>query len=231
MKNPTPKQLAAGIESAERRREEKEFFLSTPGKDLGIDQSRAGVEGLQVFLQSLLEEHIERELPQVCDDIDALLRRVRSELNNLGDERATIKEQKNFLFKLSMDLRDVIQAGLNGSYHSTKSDFFKVEKNGLTCNRLRGNIHELNNFFATYMRDESHMRKRDVPEPVNSDIMGDIIDVKCDGHGSSSGRFGHLGGLKELISLSKTEIDSWIKKVCTSLFFAARGLRSFISAL
>ena len=81
------------------------------------------------------------------------------------DPNGQRSENKNIL---SMDFRDVMQAGLNGSYHSTKSDFFGVEKDGLTCNRLRGNIHELNSSFAAYMRDKSHMRKRDIPRPVDS---------------------------------------------------------------
>jgi hypothetical protein len=85
LKNPTPSQLNAGISLDERKRDEYQFFCSSAWKDQQLDMSRVGIEALRTFVQELLEQHIERELPKVRAEIKKLLLQMESEIADLGD--------------------------------------------------------------------------------------------------------------------------------------------------
>jgi GTPase SAR1 family protein len=87
LKNPSPQQLAEKISASERKRQEMDYFRSSMWREHGLDLSRVGVDALRSFLQTLLEQHIERELPKVCDDIRRLLEKTNSLMADLGEER------------------------------------------------------------------------------------------------------------------------------------------------
>ena len=224
LKNSSPKQLASGVTSSERKKEEMEFFQSEPWKDLCINPSRLGVDALRSFLQDLLAKQIEKELPSVCNEIDKLLEKTQLELKNMGRERATIGDQRLFLSELSMKLQNIIRAAVDGTYHNIGSDVFAYE-NGRSQNRLRSRIHDLNTLFAAYMRERSHKRhcgrlSQSTEETTSS---SNILHMPDGDNGSNSNnesdggsRFGHLQKLGNPISLHVSDFDDWIKKVCMS---------------
>ena len=73
LKNPSPMEINEGITLAQRKKAEMQFFQSAQWKDHPLNMSRVGIDALRSFLASLLESHIERELPKVCDEIETLL--------------------------------------------------------------------------------------------------------------------------------------------------------------
>lgn len=214
LKNPSPQQLADGISPSERKRQELDFFQSRQWREHEINLSRVGIDALRSFLQRLLEEHIEKELPKVRKEIGVLLRRTQTELNDLGEERSTIGDQRLFLSKLSMDFLGIVQAALEGTYRSPMSDFFTNREDGFPNARLRARIHELNSLFAAYMRQRSQKRKtggdqhQHVDELVDSQVDEDL----CEGE-DSDGKCDRLEYLDGPLYLKKREFDAWVKQV------------------
>ncbi|PGH37001.1 hypothetical protein GX50_00237 [[Emmonsia] crescens] len=207
LKNPSPEQIAEGIISpSDRERQEMEFFQTPAWRDHGINLARVGVKALQTFIQTLLEEHIEKELPNVCGEIRSLLQRTERELGDLGKERSSIGEQRLFLTKLSMSFVEVAQAALNGTYQSATSEFFAYGENGKSHNRLRGRIHELNGALADYMRLKSQKRKTVIHPPK------DPISPLSSSSDTDSQR-GHLDDLDGPLKVSPSEFDSWVKEI------------------
>ncbi|EEP82059.1 conserved hypothetical protein [Uncinocarpus reesii 1704] len=218
LKNPSPEELAAGTTALERKRLEMEFFRSERWREHGLNFSRVGIEALRSFLQVLLEDHIERELPKVCNEIDVLLERTQAELHDLGEERLTIGDQRLFLSKLSMDFQGIMQAALEGSYHTHLSGFFSYGAESATPRRLRARFHELNGLFADYMRDKSQKRNigspRDPTEDEESGDQGEEVEQVVEEDDSLS--IGHPGldnGLPPCQSVSRGAFDGWVKQV------------------
>lgn len=218
LKNPSPQELADGTTAFERKRLEMEYFRSERWREHGLNFSRVGIEALGSFLQVLLEDHIERELPKVRDEIDILLDRTRAELHDLGGERLTIGDQRLFLSKLSTDFHEIMQAALGGSYHASLSGFFTCKAGNTTPRRLRARFHELNGLFADYMRDKSQKRKvgssRDPNTHEEDGDQGEDIEQVVEGDDSLS--VGHPGfdkGLSPCQSVSRDAFDRWVKQV------------------
>ncbi|KAJ6030948.1 dynamin GTPase [Penicillium canescens] len=74
LKNPAPAELRKSSSASARNRAEQAFFSGEPWSSLGLDPSRVGIENLRVFLQDLLDSHIERELPKISVDFQGLVR-------------------------------------------------------------------------------------------------------------------------------------------------------------
>ena len=65
LNNPSPSDLAAGYCHRDREQHERTYFAASPWKELSLDVDRIGIAPLREFLQRLLDQHIERELPKV----------------------------------------------------------------------------------------------------------------------------------------------------------------------
>ena len=57
---------------------------------------------LQKFLQNLLDQHIERELPKVREEIRNLMEKTEQEITALADDRPTVGHLRMFLSRLAM---------------------------------------------------------------------------------------------------------------------------------
>lgn len=101
VKNPSPSELKKGLTMRERSSLELRFFSSSPWSEQHLDTSRIGAEKLRVFLQDLLDIHIERELPKVRDEIKKLLNMKEAELKSVGDARPTVDLIRSFLTSLA----------------------------------------------------------------------------------------------------------------------------------
>lgn len=155
VKNPKPTELAAGITLEQRQKNEKSYFQESPWKGQALDMDRVGIVSLRTYIQSLLDQHIEQELPKVREEIRDLMGKTEREIRSLGDERQTISEIRIFLTNLSMQFRGLVTTALNGPYDEMDSDFFLNSDSA----RLRAKVHRLNTDFSAFMRDDGAMRK------------------------------------------------------------------------
>jgi hypothetical protein len=159
LKNPSPENLEVRLSINEWKKIESTFFSSAPWKDLNLDGSRVGVTRLRIFLEKILEQHIEREIPKVCGEIRELSQQTESALLKLGDERSSIPEQRKYLLRISMEYWSLIRAALDGRYREVQPSFFGNKTTQPFSNRLRARVHQMNTDFAAYMRDMGQKRR------------------------------------------------------------------------
>lgn len=195
LKNPSPAELREGLTMDARAKRELRFFSSAPWATQGLDMDRVGAERLRVFLQQLLDSHIERELPKVRDEMKKKLSSTENELKSMGEARPTIGHIRSFLTNLSMRFYELLQAALEGNYHSIDADFFSENE----CSRLRALIQKTNTDFATFMREFGQRRK-----------VSDSV--------AKSGNSEERNGVAEeslQLMVNKTEMMQWVKEVST----------------
>jgi hypothetical protein len=195
LKNPTPAQLESGITPTQRKQTELDFFDSPEWKACNLDSARVGIEALRSYVQHLLSNHIERELPKVQAEIITLLGKTEQELVGLGEERSTPGRLRLFLTHLSMDYYRLSMSALDGGYYGVDSTFFEVG-NSLGNNRLRARVHELNSLFAGNMRDNSYKRKVVEKKPTDYDPRSVPQDAQ--------------------LLVTKKELIAWATGVCYS---------------
>ncbi|KFA79994.1 hypothetical protein S40288_10659, partial [Stachybotrys chartarum IBT 40288] len=152
VKNPVHSPGQTSVSLGERSRLELEYFSSHPWSNVNLDLDRVGVEKLRSRLQTLLDVHIEKELPKVREDIKKILDATKSELKSLGVSRPTVAHARSFLTTLSMRFFSLAQAALEGSYHTVDYEFFMGEDK----TRLRAQIQTLNTMFAATIRKEGN---------------------------------------------------------------------------
>ncbi|KAK4983241.1 hypothetical protein LTR28_002530, partial [Elasticomyces elasticus] len=124
VKNPTPTEIAAGVTEVHRQKNEKRYFESSPWKEQALDGDRVGIIALRSYLQNLLDQHIERELPRVREEIRSLLGSTKLEIAALGEERSTVGHMRLFLSRLAMRFHSLTTSALNGTYHEADPVFF-----------------------------------------------------------------------------------------------------------
>ncbi|KAL7922195.1 P-loop containing nucleoside triphosphate hydrolase protein [Trichoderma austrokoningii] len=197
VKNPSPSELKKGLTMSERSSLELRFFSSSPWAEQNLDMNRVGAEKLRVFLQDLLDTHIERELPKVRDEIKKLLAMREAELKSMGDARPTVDLIRSFLTSLSMRFYELLQAALEGHYHSIDAEFFSKTEDS----RLRANVQKLNTSFSNYMRDFGQKRKikADTELDEESDDTEDQESVSEEGQ----------------VLVTKAEMMQWVAQIYT----------------
>ncbi|WQF84839.1 Putative dynamin stalk domain, GTPase effector domain-containing protein [Colletotrichum destructivum] len=188
LKNPSPAEMKASSTKLSRPEREMNFFSSAVWKAQDLDMSRVGIENLKVFLQELLDEHLEREMPKLKGEIRRVLESKEKALEAMGPERRSLGDIRSFMTNLSMRYYTLAQAALEGNYHSSDAQFF--DKKNST--RLRSLVHQKNGQFAALILTRGHKR-----EMVNADKS--LKTVK-DGDVSSQ------------LVVTRVEMISWIKK-------------------
>lgn len=189
VKNPRPIDLEKGMTTVERRKMEAQFFANSPWNKLGLDPSRVGIDNLRVFMQDLLDRHIERELPKVRKDVSQLLHEINKELMDLGTERTSPAQIRMYLTRVATDFQGLVSAGVEGLYGS-RDEFFHEINDEKECHRLRAAIHMENGKFANYMRQHGQKRK------IVSDEQQKGTDPEID-----------------QILVTSEQMSTWIKKV------------------
>lgn len=151
LKNPSPADIKDGITMEQRERNEKLFFSRSPWKEQHLDESRIGIVALRSFLQRLLDQHTERELPNVRQEIESLINDLEQKLNVLGEERSTSGQLRTFLSKLAMRFHSLATAATHGDYHTAEaSSFFSKDEESSSSDdtRLRAFVHIVNTEFS-----------------------------------------------------------------------------------
>ena len=148
VKNSTPTELASGITPEQRQRGEVHYFQSSLWKEQALSMDRVGILSLRSYLQSLLDQHIERELPKVREEVKLLMKKTELAIEALGEERPTTGHLRMFLSRLAMRFHGLIAFALNGTYHEMDSVFFSDHDNDKHSTRLRAVVHLLNTDFS-----------------------------------------------------------------------------------
>jgi hypothetical protein len=152
LKNPTPKDIESGLGAVELARLESDFFELPAWKQHDIDVDRVSASKLKYFLQSLLHEHIEREIPHVKKELQNKLLDAELKLRKLGNPRHTVKDARFFLIERNMALHKLTQDALQGNYLGSEAPFF------LGNTRLQAFVHKENIAFADTMRTRGAKR-------------------------------------------------------------------------
>ena len=174
LKNPSPSELAAGYSYLDREKFERDYFATPPWREQDLDLDRTGIAPLRVFLQRLLDQHIERELPKVRDEIFSLISKTAEDLALLGEARPTSGHMRIFLSRVAMQFHRLVTAAVHGDYHGVDATFFDAT-DAADHIRLRASVHNLNTDFA----DEIRTRGQTM-------IVVSGADSESDGHESAS---------------------------------------------
>ncbi|KAI1347300.1 P-loop containing nucleoside triphosphate hydrolase protein [Xylaria sp. FL0043] len=144
-----------------RRNEEEAVFFSK-GVWSRLSSSRVGVKELRARLSYVLLQQVATELPSLIMEIDDKLEDCTDLLNELGEPRTTVHEQRLFLARISQNFEHLIRDVKNGTY---TDPFFKEAdtKRGYE-QRLRAIIQNLNGQFAIEMLQNGHARRIISPE-------------------------------------------------------------------
>ncbi|RKK88630.1 hypothetical protein BFJ71_g12906 [Fusarium oxysporum] len=195
LKNLSPSEIEQGLDMDARSRRELQFFASPPWASQGLDTERIGAEKLRIFLQELLDTHIEKELPKVKEDIRKSLEASERELQALGEPRPTVGHIRAYMIGLSMRFTEIARAALDGNYHGNYQEFFTDFEDS----RLRARVQQLNTAFATKVRENGQKRRvKDTSESHESDN-----ESTNDADGQ--------------ITVSKAEMTHWVKQRCVKV--------------
>lgn len=195
VKIPTPSELAHGVTLNKRQRNEERYFQSSPWKEQTLDRERVGIRSLRTYLQRLIDQHIERELPKVREEIREMIQLVEQDLATLGDDRPTFAHLRMFLPRMAMQFHSLTTSALNGTYYEADGTFFGEIDDKSRSRRLRAVVHQLNSSFAEYMRQNGQKRK--IRRSQSSDDSSDSEEEPEEGQ----------------LLVTEAEMKSWVKEV------------------
>ncbi|KYG40913.1 hypothetical protein M433DRAFT_159716 [Acidomyces richmondensis BFW] len=188
LKNPSPSDLAGGYCHLEREQHEKQYFAASPWKELELDVDRTGIVPLRTYLQRLLDQHIERELPKVRKEINQLIKRTEVDLADLGDARPTPAHLRIYLSRIAMHFHRLTTAALHGDYHGVDAAFFQRRKDSFDYVRLRAMVHNVNTAFSNELRNSGqtmkvvaqHDSEADTHDSASEDLPSEPLHVSHD---------------------------------------------------
>ncbi|GAB1208563.1 hypothetical protein APSETT445_007314 [Aspergillus pseudonomiae] len=112
---------------------------------------------LRQRLSKLLLGQIAAELPSLIDDIQSKMDQCVKGFEQLGEPRATLKEQRSYLLHISQYFQTLVKSGLDSSYNSPFFESAQLE-NGYQ-KRIRAVIENLNENFAQHINENGHYRQ------------------------------------------------------------------------
>ena len=140
---------------AERDIKEQEYFSKGVWKELS--RSLLGVDKLRQRLSKLLLAEIAAELPSLIQEIEVKSNACRSQLDKLGEPRATLDEQRLYLLHISQSFHSLIEASVDGTYNDP---FFEdAHSEPGYQKRLRAVVQNLNLDFAVRIARQGHRRE------------------------------------------------------------------------
>ncbi|RYP17711.1 hypothetical protein DL765_004389 [Monosporascus sp. GIB2] len=140
---------------AERDAEEAEFF--SKGVWAGLPLVHLGIDKLRGRLSKVLLSQIASELPSLMREINQKFKSSQTQLEKLGEPRATLDEQRLYLIHLSQSFQALVKASVSGNYNGK---FFKdaLTETGYR-QRIRGVVQNLNKSFASDLVKSGHYRE------------------------------------------------------------------------
>lgn len=217
LKNPTPNEMKEGITAAQRSANELRFFNSSPWKEQRLEAERVGIDKLKEYLQTLLDRHIEQELPKVRDEIKAKIKSTELEVVRLPKERPTATHLRMYVTDLATQYYQLSLAALSGDYNTTYADFFADNGDGIGICRLRAIIHKANTEFAQYMREKGrklHLVKK--PAQGANSQNGTSTSQRSQKDASETPEMDLAFEFKQEF-VTKAQLKAWVKKVISKL--------------
>lgn len=149
---------------------EGEFFSQGTWKNL--PRSLLGINKLRDRLSKLLLRQIAAELPSLIKEIETKCNACRSQLDKLGEARATLVEQRFYLLRVSQTFQTLVKASVDGTYNDP---FFEDARSKPGYQkRIRAVIQNLNLDFAEHIAEQGHSREitdSDDPTPVPEGVI------------------------------------------------------------
>ncbi|KAM5476771.1 hypothetical protein MauCBS54593_000041 [Microsporum audouinii] len=140
---------------ANRNAEEKQFFSQGVWKD--IAPSILGIDRLRKRLSKVLLGQIATELPSLVDEIKVHIEACCARLEKLGEPRATMHEQRLYLFHISQSFQSLAKAAVDGTYNEP---FFEgIDSSVGYPKRMRAVVQNLNQAFADKISQYGHYRR------------------------------------------------------------------------
>ncbi|KAI1273907.1 P-loop containing nucleoside triphosphate hydrolase protein [Xylaria sp. FL0933] len=138
-----------------RRNEEEAIFFSE-GVWSRLSSSKVGVKELRTRLSDVLLQQVATELPSLIMEIDNKLQDCTYHLDQMGEPRTTVYEQRRFLAHIGQRFEHLIHDIKNGIYTGTFFDEADTERG--YEQRLRAVIQRLNEEFASEMSQRGRAR-------------------------------------------------------------------------
>lgn len=148
LKNPTPKEREANMTATQRAASELAFFHTGAWKSQNLDKARVGINNLRGFLQTLLDRHIEQEMPKVRKELSAMIESTEKTLNAMPPERPSTGHLRVYLSNMAGTFNDLSTAALSGEYGMKHAAFFAASNDEIDASRLRALIHNFNTEFV-----------------------------------------------------------------------------------
>ena len=218
----------------ERNASEAACFQKSIFKTLSRDYT--GIDALRNRLSQLLFAHVQQELPQLQEDLEAALGDSKRQLDTMGTRRITPQECKSYLTQLSLDYYGICKAAVNGHYegdhfkHDT-SEVFSL-KSKATIRRLRAVIQYMNTAFSQDLRMRGHkyqIDRSDSPREVIAEAISNTpvnvrarLDIKSADpilHASKPSCNPSVSKIAAPVKMSNSEALKWVGQV----FMRTRG--------
>ena len=154
-----------------RDAEEAKFLSQEPWSRL--PKERRGIDGLRKCLSKVLLAQIRRELPNLMNEIHSQISTCRDQLEQLGEPRTTVNQQKSFLVHLSMSYQNLVKAAVGGTYDNPFFDDTESEdenQHKRTKKRAKLGKQTSNNSSKPGGDDSCPRRLRAVLQQLNMDF-------------------------------------------------------------
>ena len=196
--------------TTEQRDQSEEIFFSR-GVWKTLPRDMVGIASLRRRLGRILLEQIKRYLPDLMDDIQRLIDHCNTRLEKLGGDRETVKNQREFLMKLSESFQGLCKSAANGNY---EDPFFgNPIKDEEYCKRLRAVVQNHNLQFAELMRTKGHHREigenRNEADPTSTQQSenGQQLDTGTEEKDKSE-----PSKIPEQLQMTRNEAIEWVHK-------------------
>lgn len=160
VRNRSTEEVNQGVSIEQRNNNEQSFFNKVPWNLL--QKSRVGVQSLERFLRALLDDHVRKEFPNLCKELDNKIQSAERELEVLGPRRDTPDEQRRTLLKLANEFQNISNNALMG--------YYKSEILGQDEMKIRMHVQNANDFFSQRVVNEGH--------EIQFDDINDGTDVE-----------------------------------------------------
>ena len=137
---------------ATRNAEEQTFFSQGIWKTL--PRAWVAIENLRQRLSKVLLAQIVTELPSLIGEIEAKAEQCRYKLEQFGQVRTTLDEQKAYLLHISQHFQGLVKAAIDGTYNDLF--FGDAHSESGYHKRLRAMAQNLNIDFAAKIRCDGH---------------------------------------------------------------------------
>lgn len=143
----------------ERNKTEQDFF--SKGRWRELDRDTVGISALRARLSELLFTHVKQELPKLRDELETASAQNALLLQKLGEKRASLAEQRQFLTRISTSFRDLCKAAVDGHYDDAHfgEDVNLSSHKQAAVRRLRAVIQKRHIEYADVLRNAGHKYK------------------------------------------------------------------------